>query len=117
MPVFSTIQIDYNGTTYEIPDNEVLDAIARIEKYINYRQLSVWIQSGNWSDGALALAYYEALCAAGARNITREEVYDSLFEGDAAISAMSRMYELMAILIPPKRLQGGTDTKKPATAD
>lgn len=110
MSVFKPIVLSFKDKTYTLAADKVLYCIAEMEDVISLRNLS------NPLDTTLAkvsLAYAIALRHAGAINVIGDDVYECAFEKGKGVEISSAVSGLLAMMIPPSKLQAGLDVKKP----
>lgn len=101
--VFEPVKITWDKKEYEIPANQVMGLIARIEDHISFADLV-----GNKPKiGKISTAWAEALRYAGAK-VSNEEVYSEMFSGATGSQITSAVSGLMEIMIPPGHLQKKT---------
>jgi len=105
--VFEEVTLTWDGQDYKIPPERVLKCIASVEEVLPLWRVSQ-ATVGDLRLADLAEAYSAVLRFAGA-NVSADEFYSRLFDGDGpelAKKARAYCYALQALMIPPKHLRG-----------
>lgn len=106
MAIFQPITFGWGGKDYVVPADRALGLIAEIEEVMTFIDLAINRDKPNLSK--LARAYGAALRYAGAK-VSDEEVYEGLFKPGHLIDEVhTAMSVLMAIMMPPGAVSGGT---------
>lgn len=106
--VFDPVTLEWGGETYTIPPNRMFGAIKRIEDVITIPELhATAAKRGTVKMATLSEAFAAVLNYAGA-DVTAEEVYAGMFDGNTSADAASAaMLTLMGIMVPPQAIQQG----------
>ena len=108
MSIFQDVTLKYNDSDYIVKKENVLMLIAQIESKITIQDLAV----ESPSMAKVSMGYAEALNFAGCK-VTAEEIYASLFEDtNAAKIAAEAVTGLLALMLPPEKLQRFQPKKK-----
>ncbi len=112
MALFEPIVLTWAGREYEIPADQVMRAIAKVEDILSFVQIARAFQERDLPLVKISQAYAAALRHAGAR-VTDEEVYGALFVGDDLQSlAIKALQTLQLMMIPPAHLRKGAPEGK-----
>lgn len=115
MSLFQNVQLSFKGSIFLILSTDVMRCLAQIEDVITLQDLS---NPARVPMVKLSMAYGIALRFAGAQ-VTDEEVYEQVFEAGGAQIVSFAIQGLLALMIPPSKLQkslpgkSDTATKKP----
>lgn len=113
MAIFEDIMLGWKGEEYTVPANKVMRLIAKVESEVTLQELG---RESGPPMAKVAMAYAEALNYAGARNVSGDEVYASLFEDGGMAAATEAVSALMMIMLPPSTYQPVVDPKPKAKA-
>lgn len=105
MAIFEKVVLTWLGEDFEIPPNQVMKALAKLEDVITMVQLMQYRSKGDFPLVKISMGYAAILRHAGAR-VTDEEVYAEMFKGEAAEArekALAAMYALMELMVPPAK--------------
>jgi len=97
--MFEPYELRWRGTTYQIPANRMLGAIASAEEVITLAELARAMQQSAPPLTRIARAYGAVLRYAGAK-VTDEEVYIGMFE-DPGADVLAAASGLLALMVPP----------------
>ena len=103
--------------TYDITSDRVFGAIQTIEDFVTMKELSDGISgSGRVSMTRLAAAYAAVLRYAGAKEISDEDVYVSMFRKEKGSNAIiAAINGLLGLMIPPAAVKAAEKTIKEET--
>jgi hypothetical protein len=114
MAIFEAIKLTWKGVDYEIPPDQVMRGIARIEDVFTLGELSRHMARGTLPLAKIAQAYGVALRHAGAA-VSDEDVYAGMFSGDAAElqkRGLAAVNTLLVMMMPPEHLRAKEPEKK-----
>lgn len=105
MAVFEEVTLSWEGRSYTIAPDRLMQAIARIEDTLTLAELHDYAQRGTAPLGKLAIAYAAALRHAGGQ-VTSDQVYAGMFRrGQDGVSveqaALAAINGLLAMMLPP----------------
>jgi hypothetical protein len=107
--IFEKITFTWKGEEYEIPPNQVMKALAKLEDVITMVQMMQYRARGDFPLVKISMGYAAMLRHAGAR-VTDEEVYVDMFKGEATEAkekALAAMLSLQELMVPPSVLKEG----------
>ena len=106
------VVLKWNGAAYPVAPDQIISLIARIEDVLTLFELQQMALRGTLPQGKIAKAYTIALNFAGCP-VTESEVYYGMFpqneeeeNSDEMATAAHVVRGLMALMMPPKKLQG-----------
>ncbi|MGE8940486.1 hypothetical protein ACO2I3_01095 [Leptospira interrogans] len=103
MQVFKDVTLAWNGSTFTIPAAKVFTCCAIVEEIMSAQEIAHAITTHDLKLVRFSKAYATALRFAGA-TVTDEQVYSSLFQGnanDVRQRIMPMLDALMRLMIPP----------------
>lgn len=118
MPVFEEVKVTWKGAEHAIPARQVLAAIAEVEEIFTLGELALVQERGRLPLAKLARAYAVVLRHAGVAGASWEDVYAGMFEGagkDMTRRALSAVYTLQALMVPPEYLRAAAEPGKDAS--
>ena len=105
--------LTWKGEDYIIEARNVLMLIAKVEEHLTAFELYQASEKQTVPMAKAAMAYGAALRHAGAR-VSNEEVYEAMFEVGETNSIIQVINALLAMMVPPAKLQEKGDGKKKA---
>lgn len=97
---FNDVTLEWKGSKYTIPSDQMMEAINRIEDHVSLETLHVRDgEKPSWKRGKIAQAYAAVLNFAGAK-VTPEEVYAGMFEKGASNAAGVAVQSLILLMVP-----------------
>lgn len=92
---------------YPIPPEKIFGAIATVEEHVTLKELAEGVaRTGKVSLTRIALAYAAVLKYAGAKNVTPDQVYVSMFnQGVGEKAVISALNGLLGLMIPPAAVE------------
>ena len=109
------VRLTWKGTTYTIPSDQVVMAVAQVEDYLTLDELARYAASGRAPLGKLSTAYAALLRYAGASDVTDREVYQGMFsDEDEAEAAVNATQGLLRLMLPPGDFEADKDVGRQA---
>lgn len=101
MSRFSPVTLQWKGSSYTIPADRMMRAIALIEDHISLAELRAGAKPTR-----IAAAFAAVINYAGAKDVTDEDVYSALFTTDQAEAeaVVNSVQMLMVMMVPPEHL-------------
>lgn len=119
MSKFQDIKLSWGGKSLIIRSDQVMRAIAVIEEHVTINELSEFAKRKTAPMARISLAYAALIKFAGGE-CEAEDVYASMFSGDAkAAQAMDAVNGLLVLMLPPGNIAPeveGQDPKKSLAA-
>lgn len=114
---FDPIVLGWKNKEYTIPSNKVMEAIMRIEDVVTLPELHKMQQRGGAPLAKLSRAFASVIQFAGAKNVTEDEVYISMFDDseDQEAAAMAIM-GILQMMTPPASMMGNSPPPGKAAA-
>lgn len=104
--MFNPVKLTWGGKEYVIPPDQVLRAIAIAEEIVTVNELVQMRVTLNVKFQVIAKAYASLLRFAGAKDVTDEQVFCSLFpsKGNVIGNAFATLDALMVMMTPPMEI-------------
>lgn len=103
MGLFEPVTIQWKGTNYTVPADQVMRLIAAIEDVVTMVELNEALAKGAMPMAKISLAFHKVLVFAGA-NASCDEVYAAWFGvggEDTRNSVVNSINSLLTMMIPP----------------
>jgi hypothetical protein len=101
MAIFEDVTLTWKGIDYVIEAKNVMMLLDKLEDHIVLADLQ---DRDRVPIARVSMAYAEALRFAGAK-VAAEEVYQSVFSGDASETIYGAVAGLMVMMIPPEHFR------------
>ena len=114
MSIFEKIEISWKGEDYVVQPDKVMGLIEVIEDTITLEELA---NGKGIKRSKISRAFYDVLRYAGAKGISREEIYSGLFDPSKSVEMQEIINTLLTMMIPPEHLRSGEESPKAQAAD
>ena len=109
--IFEDVTITWSGKEYVVPANKVMGLVEVIEDIVTLEEL----YAAGVKRIKLSRAFTAALRYAGAKDVTDEQVYSTLFGAEAATATAQAIGGILHMMIPPEHIRKATETPKKPT--
>jgi hypothetical protein len=113
--MFKPISFEFDGVSYVIPAHRVLMAIAVVEVHITIHELALYSERKTAPSAKIAMAFAALVNFAGG-NVTADQVWHSMFQGERRTRVQDALALLLVMLMPGPGDLGNVPPVPPAPA-